>query len=327
MKRALMMIALAGALTSGCQDEFDSKTIIDGYRILGLQLDPPELRPDTAEVTVTAIDVNNEGATYSWSLCAISAGTISAFECFTTDELGIEDPTALGLPSEELEFPLPGDTAQITFNFQAIQGAVIGAFRTYVEDTCEGVEDVTQTILYRTQVQIFGANSFLKLTSGVEGDRVVQTAHALLIADNEFPANVNPQITEFTLDGDDADLTAPAGSEVVLSVALADGAREDYADFDTIEVQQECAVDCAVNDTSGCVNVGETTERITYTWYTTGGETDPPVTVWNDTTGNGNSSVITLPDEPGEIEVLIAVRDDRGGLDIERHTITVTAAE
>lgn len=318
------LIGAVGLLAlTACQEEFDSKTILDGYRVLGIQMDPPELRPDTGEVTVRVLDINNSGATYSWSLCAVSAGAISQFECFTAEELGLPSAEVLGLPGDELEFPLPGDTAEITFDFQMVAPAILAAFTGYVVDTC-GPEDPQETILYRTGVEIFGAGAFLKLTSGPEGEQS-QTAHQLIISDVEHAANANPEITRFTLDGEEGDIEAEVGAEVKLAVELADGARETYVNFEAVQVQNECKPDCAVKSEDGCANADDTTERITYTWFTTGGETDPPVSVWNDVTGNGNESVITLPGEPGTVEVLISVRDDRGGLDIESRTITVKA--
>lgn len=319
----LTSAAVLAALSAGCQEEFDSKTIVDGYRVLGVQMDPPELKGDTDEVTVRVLDVNTAGSEYSWSFCAISAGAITAYECFDADDLGI-DPAALGLPSDSLEFPLEGDGAEITFDFQAVRGALLAAFRAYVVDTC-GPDNVTDTLLYRSEVQVFGANSYLKLTSGPPSGRVIDTVHQLIISDSEIPGNVAPTIDSLTLNGEAGDITAPAGSSVEMVITVPESARETYPDYDAIEIQQQCDLDCAAGQTAGCVTVPQQTERLTYTWFTTGGETDPPVTIWNDTTGNGDTSVLNLPAEPGEVDLYVTVRDDRGGIEIISRTITVTA--
>jgi hypothetical protein len=59
-------------------------------------------------------------------------------------------------------------------------------------------------------------------------------------------------------------------------------------------------------------------EEYLYSWYTSDGKTDPPRTF-----GNTRESELRLPETPGELEVIVAVRDGRGGLAVERQTITV----
>ena len=94
---------LIGALTAcpglllGCGDDFEPRTTLNGYRMLGVEAAPPEVTPDDS-VVLTAHDFYDEEdpLEYSWSLCLYSLGSSVDFECLDKD----------------LEFDL-GDTQQV----------------------------------------------------------------------------------------------------------------------------------------------------------------------------------------------------------------------
>jgi hypothetical protein len=101
--------------------------------------------------------------------------------------------------------------------------------------------------------------------------------------------NRNPVIERFSV----AD-TAKRGSTITLSVDV--DSPQDYTDSTGLERREEYL----------------------YTWYTSQGKAKPTRTF-----GNDRTSQLQLSSESTTIEVLVAVRDERGGLAVARQTISV----
>ena len=271
-------------VASGCGDEFDSRTLLKGYRVLGVTSDPAEVRVgDVAQLTVHDIDTDGGEPTYEWSVCLYSFGAVVAFDCVDDS---LELPLDAAGPTATLDLG-PGGIDLVVFAAQANAIA-----RTQVPDLDSDPIDLDA-----------GHDIYLKLTSGPSGGRKIRSAHKLTVRldDPETgragPRNHNPVIDAFTIDGEDADATAEVGGKVALALKLGAGSIETYDD----EVRNEQAE-----------------EELVYTWFTTGGELDPPVTF-----GEGRESTLELPDEKGELTVFVTVRDGRGGLAVARHQIIV----
>ena len=140
-----------------------------------------------------------------------------------------------------------------------------------------------------------GHDIYVKLLAGPPGGRVITAVHKLTIRDaaTEAPRNTNPTFAAFEVPA-----SGRRGTTVAMSIAMGAGSEETYYD----ETRES-----------------DVTEELVYTWYTTGGETDPPITF-----GDSVESEVTLPDEPGKVTVIVAARDGRGGLAVARREIDVT---
>jgi hypothetical protein len=138
-----------------------------------------------------------------------------------------------------------------------------------------------------------GFDVWLKLTSGPgEGDvEPIETVKRLFVrASPTRVPNTNPVIEALRVRG-----------------------RLDVAGAVTLHVETNAAetyIDSATGE--------ELLEDFLFTWYSTSGVPDPPRSF-----GEGRSSRIELPDEPGQIEVAVAARDGRGGLAVLRTTLEV----
>jgi hypothetical protein len=84
MHRRLLLVLLA---SSACGFSFDSPSLVKDLRVLSIQVDPPELTPEsTGPLSVRALVVDPQGGqtvTWSYALCLVapSAGTGSAARC------------------------------------------------------------------------------------------------------------------------------------------------------------------------------------------------------------------------------------------------------
>lgn len=138
-----------------------------------------------------------------------------------------------------------------------------------------------------------GFDIWLRLISGsdCDGCLTIESVKRLVIRQGEGPpANNNPTIERFEVLGE-----AKAGTTVRLQVAT--DAPEDYATPSTEAAK---------------------TEEYLYTWYTTQGKTEPSLTF-----GDTQETELKLPDEAGPLEIMVAVRDGRGGMALARQTLQV----
>jgi len=137
-----------------------------------------------------------------------------------------------------------------------------------------------------------GFDVWVKLRSGPDcaGCEAIDTVKRLTVREGAATPNANPIIGPLEVIG------VPArGQSVTLRVDS--DAPEPYVDPASQEPRRE---------------------EYLYSWYTSGGKTDPIRTF--DAT---RETVLTLPDGPGPLEVIVTVRDGRGGLAVSRRFIDV----
>ncbi len=197
MRRALIRPTVAGvllaALSTGCAEEFDSRTLLTGYRVLGIAAEPPEAGPE-ARVRVTVADVNVAGATYRWSLCFFDLGALTGYRC--------ADPA--------LDVVLAGDGPSIVVDYGPMGLDLRALYDAY--GPFPGADGRLRTFED-------GIDLLLKLESGPPGGRRITTVKTLVVREGR-PPNLNPVITGLTLDGDAGMTTAAPGDKVVLAVTL-----------------------------------------------------------------------------------------------------------
>ncbi len=130
-----------------------------------------------------------------------------------------------------------------------------------------------------------GFDIWVRLDSGPDcrGCEISTVKRVRVRESNESP-NENPLIEDFRIVGDTVGATT-----VSLQVDVSQPER--YENLDS----------------------GETTrEEYLYTWYSTVGETDPPLTF-----GDARSTELKLGQDDPSVTVMVAVRDGRGGLAVE----------
>ncbi|MGK0358134.1 MAG: hypothetical protein ACI9U2_000417 [Bradymonadia bacterium] len=252
--------------TTGCDDDFDPRNLLAGYRVMGIEADRPEPAPDDV-VRLTAHDFDTDGLapTYEWTLCLYSFGSAADYACV--------DPA--------LQFAI-GDTRELAVD--------LGPDGIDLRARFEAAGDVYDAQGNRVTLED-GHIVYVELNSGVPGGRQIRTIKRLFVHDTTDARNTNPVIEAFEVEGDPI-----GGTKVTVSVTVEGGALETYQN-----------------------TAGETVaEELLYTWYTTAGEYDPGLTFADDT-----DTRLKLPKAAGPIDVWVAVRDGRGGLAIERRTISV----
>jgi len=263
---------LAAIALGGCDDpEFDSRVELSGYRVIGIEADPPQVAPD-GSLTLRAHDFDDAGEAveYAWSVCLVDPGAQANAPCPHAELSVVLDAT------RELSVDLGPDGLDLEGRLSA----------SGPQFTPSGAPASPQT----------GFDIVVTLDSGADCDgcRQVRTVKRVrVLADPSATPSNNPRILSFDVEG-----TARAGETVTLR-AEADS-PEDYRD--------------PLDDTA-------TTESYLYTWYSALGETDPGLTF-----DEKRETQLELPDDaqPGtEFEVIVALRDSRRGLAVERQTVTV----
>lgn len=261
MRYAMLMI---GLLTAACGSDFDPRSKLDGYRVVGVAAEPPEVGPeDTVRLTVHDLDTDGGVPAYRWTLCLYSVGATVEFAC--------ADP--------RLEFSVEGGRdAEIDLSAYGIRALVEAAGGVPAADgTLRTLED--------------GFDVYVTVESGPPTGRQIRTVKRVRVREGGEP-NRNPAAT---LAIEPTDLRR--GGEVTLRVVPAPGAAEQYVDAETGEAARE---------------------TLTFSWYATGGEIESPITDGEDT-----ETPLALPDEPGPVDVVVAVRDGRGGLAVVQGRVEV----
>ena len=247
--------------TAACGDDFTSRSSLDGYRVLGIVANSPEVAPD-GKVNISVHDFydGSRDLEYQWSVCAYSLGEASGFTCADPRlevELATEPQFELDLSEDGIDLP-----------------SMLAELR-------------------RLSPSMATDDHFplwLRLTSGPDcRDCQQETIKRLDVSTSKRP-NQNPEIEELVIEG-----SLRQGTSITLRADVS--APERYEKPPT----------------------GETvSEEYLYSWYTSEGETDPPLTF-----GNTRQTRLQLPARAGEIEVVVAVRDGRGGLAIERRLLDI----
>jgi hypothetical protein len=340
---AITLIApLSAALTlAACGDDFDPKSLLKEYRVLGIQAEPAELvvpvpgatPSDAAPImrtTLTAFDFDpasvgaaEDGAaapTYVWSFCTLSMGSQGEYACVEPLEehvFGGNGPSAV--------FDLTQQFPVLLADFCTLSGA----------DECDAAAAMAAMSAMSGGLEspISPLPIQIRLRSGdpVSGQvDAVKTLNLHLPQSPEracFPPepNENPRIKAFRIGGLDACpradrqagcfLAAPAGSPLLtLEVELEDGAAEAY---------QAGGYD---EETQACVDE-EATETLFFSWYTTLGDVEFSYTN-AETLENRLKLPKSFPDDRMgpvmPVRVFVAVRDGRGGVDVRSGDFDLT---
>lgn len=195
---------------AGCGEEFEPRTTLASYRMLGIEASPPEVDPD-ATVHLTAHDYpqGGQGVSYRWTACPYSLGSSVDYACI----------------DEALEVSI-GDQSTVTLDLSP-EGLGLRALLSRLDEASNA--DGTAVSLDR------GFDIWVRLDSGpdcVDCDRI-QTVKRIKIRENpRSMPNDNPVIDTFSVTG-----PATPGGAVTLSVAT--DAPETFEDPLTGETRSE----------------------------------------------------------------------------------------
>lgn len=266
MRRSTPLAALLGGLLglSACGPEFAEEEKIEGYRVLGVQAEPPEVDPDGV-VTLTLLEHDTEAPRpirYAWEVCLVNTGDVGGFACV--------DP--------QFEVPLPsvGPTAQIDFGPSGLNvRALYAAFGPF-----PGADGRPVTLAD-------GFDVYVHVVSAAEGGREVSTYKRVRIRDAEA-LNRNPTVARIEADGAPLERSLKPGETVELEAIIDESTRDVRPDGATeVYTYRWFAVDGVIDD-----GFGPQTAIVDYTAPAAPGE-DLIFVVVRD--GQGGSVLETLP--------------------------------
>lgn len=167
----------------GCGEDFQSRSVIDEYRLIGIGADRPEAAPDDA-VTLHAWDLepNGDAVEYAWSVCLWSFGAVTGYACVD--------------PAFEVPIAADGPTARVDFGPDGLD------FRTFYA-THGPISDASGAPLSLAD----GVEVYVRLRSGP--DAAVHSVKRIRLRD-AAPLNTNPTIVALTtarVDAQTVDLT------------------------------------------------------------------------------------------------------------------------
>lgn len=213
--RASLWGLLALTLLSACGDDFDPRTLLNTYRVIGVEAERPEVGPDDV-VRVLVHDFNpDEGPVERrWTLCLYSLGSVTDYTCI----------------DDQLEFELEGD-AEVMVDLSENGIGLRSLYETYGPFYDTSGDELTLEE---------GFDVYLFLKSGPVGGPSTRTIKRLRVSENEDPNNTNPGIARFSADDQtEAPIEVAAGSRIDLAVELTPDAVQTYVNAEEDTVDEE----------------------------------------------------------------------------------------
>lgn len=334
----------------GCgNDELDQRSVLAEYRVLAIVADTPQPAPDdVVRLTVVEHDpadvdpAATSGAPfYVWEICPFSLGPLAGYDCLDPlaeiggmgmmmnpdmlpPELQARLPTliaelgALGVSVDDLPTAFAPryvrtDGPELTVDMAEVGGVGVEALVLICAAVSpDGVcRDRGRQELTLEQ----GWDVFIKLFSGREGARRLDTIKVLKVRDFEGRNVNNPGVTQLDVEG-------PGGGEarfvtdgkVRYTLTIDPAAAERYPE---IVIDSEGSI---VRQADGTPVTEERDEELIISWYSSDGQFE-----FTRTTGEELSNTLTLPEDPGPVRIYAVVRDGRGGFGVASTDITVLA--
>lgn len=224
----MMLLALLLGGLAACGPEFEEEETISGYRVLGVQAEPPEVDPDGV-VTLSMLEHDTEAPrpiSYAWTVCLVNTGDVGGFACV----------------DEQFEFPLPSDgpTAQIDFGPDGLNvRALFEAFGPF-----PGADGRPVTLAD-------GFDIYVNVVSKAEGGREVSTYKRVRVRDGDA-LNRNPAVERIEADGAALARSLIPGETVELEAIIDESTRDVRPDGETeVYTYRWFAVDGIVDDGFG----------------------------------------------------------------------------
>jgi hypothetical protein len=295
------------ALAAACRPELDDRPwLITRPAILGWKAEPPEAPPG-ATVTLQVVALDPAGpldagdapdiTATTWTLChtpkPVGESRAVAADCLAPapapDATG--DPVTLAIPADacrlfgpDVPQPLPGAPATRPRDPDATGG--------YYQPIALALDGALAVGLARVTCDL--------------PDASLAVARAFQDA---YHANQNPALTglAFAVDGAPADPSAlPPGARVTVTAAWQAGSAESFPVYDRASR--------AIVDEQ---------EALAAAWFATGGQLDRGAAQVTDPSVLSTATTWLAPPDPGAFEVVLVLRDSRGGSDTARATLLV----
>ncbi len=295
-------VALAGAL-AGCKPDFGTPaSLLTERRILAVQAEPPEVRPNEAAM-FTALVVSPGGTEASpaidWALCTtpkpLDENNVVAAAC-----LG-DGLTAVGSASPMAMATVPANACALFGPDPPPSMPGQPPLRPRDPDVTGGYYQPLRA--ESGAVVAFALERFTCDLAQAGADLAVQYAMT-------YPPNQNPMLTPLgaTVDGAPVALDAlPAGKAIDFTVGWPDAAAESFPVF---EVDQAALVTHR--------------ESLRVSWFATDGSFEHEVTGRDETDlATTTDDVWTAPATPGPVHLWLVLRDSRGGVDFAAYDLVV----
>jgi hypothetical protein len=299
-KPALTATVSVVILAAGCRPALDDRPWLVGRtRILGVKAEPPEAAPG-AGVTMAVValgptePLDTSGTT--WTLCRtpkpLGENRVVDPSCLVpTPDAAVGSSVELAIPADACTLFGP-DTPQPAPGAPPTRPRDPDATGGYFQPTTVVLEESTAVALERVACGLSGAS--------LDTTRAFQAA---------YHPNQNPTITglAFSVDGTAVDPGAvPRGARVIAEVSWLAGSAEQFPVFDRAS--------------GGLV---DTREVLTASWYVTGGDLDRAASETDDPTVTAAATGWTAPASPATLEIVVVLRDSRGGMDSARSILIV----
>ena len=297
MRLLLLLITLF--MCVNCDPGFPDRSLIEGYRVLGMVATPPEVGPfDT--INLSLIEANEDDVQYQWTACLASLGSSFGFQC--VDE---------GL---ELPLPIDGPVAAIDLSSEGIDflGTLLKAFAELEQANMSAMpseggdkEDCGEACQTRDGDKTEYTDIQIMVKSGPPSGRQVTTVKLIRVYFDDSERNQNPEILRF-----ERPSTAPIRPGEV--------------------VRFEYEVNTELYQTYTLVNGLELTEENIMTWYTTAGTftlaPEKEGKEKNISTGSDAEMFLQLPSplDADSVTIWGILRDERGGTDFRSLDLNIT---
>lgn len=285
-------------LWAGCIDGHPYSEL-DRTRLLGVRADLPELGPgETATLDALVYPTEDAPVSHTWGWCPWTEGSNTGFACLV-DQAEV-DSWGLPLPPLDLgteptaSFPYPDSAEVVQGLCEGFLQGIPPASRKNFPD-CTSRMPITVTLTVRS------------------GDTEIEAVKELdLLVDPELAPNRNPGLVELAA----AERTVEDGTafepdtDYDLTVTLVPGSDETYASTDERGDPKQ------------------RTELLTLTWLWSGGSAEYGRTGSVDD-GQQLAAALentwTSPAESGDVDLIVVLRDDRGGIDWLERSVRVGA--
>ncbi|HEY7371404.1 MAG TPA: hypothetical protein VIF57_04440 [Polyangia bacterium] len=299
MRGAALVLAAAVA-TAGCRPALDDRPwLVTKAQILAVRAEPPEVAVGR-DVVMEAVALDPTFAadvsSTAWTLCRtpkpLGENRVVAEACLApaaADAAG--NPVTLTIPTDACQQfgpstpqPPPGAPPTRPRDPDATGG--------YFQPVTAVLADATAIALERVACGL--------------PDASLAIAQAYQAA---YRPNLNPTIAALTLVADGAPVdtgAVPRGARITVTVSWPAATAETFPVFDR----------------TGNTLV-DTQEILTASWYVTGGALDRAAAEISDPSVLSTSTAWTAPEEAGPVDLLVVLRDSRGGAAWSRATFTV----
>ncbi len=316
MLRLLALAAAAGA-AAGCAPTLDDRPwLITRTEIVGWKAEPPEVPPG-GSVSLQIFALGPPGspsgppdpAGTSWTLCRTpkppAENRVVAPDCLAPPAAtaagapdAVGDPVAIKIPVDACRLfgpdapqPPPGAPPTRPRDADASGGYYQPVAIALDAATAIGLQRITCDL---PEASLADARAFQAAYHPNQNPTLAALTFSAAASGGAAPTPVDPG-------------AVPRGAPVMMTATWLDGAAETFPIFDRRSR-----------------TVVETQETLSASWYVTGGTLDRPAAlIAGAATETTVTTTWTAPDAPGAYDLVLVLRDSRGGSDVARVTLVV----